>query len=399
MKERLVIKNFGPIKEADLTFGRFNVLIGEQATGKSTVAKLLCICRYFSYIVNFDYFEKSGSSFSYGLFEWGLDEYVQPKTKIEFFSDDYDLVAKAEKAPNDPWAPGTFYDIEVSLSPKSERFQKLISELQRISQPALYGDNRYSLSDIPPTFFQNNVKRIMDYPFYIPIERGLQSIFSLGKNSIQNLSDILFRKFAKLDQIAKHFNYETKIEPLNIAYKNSNGQAVFKKEGQDRFFSLYNAASGYQSTIPVVLLVKYYTEQRKKRKTIIIEEPELNLFPTAQYELMKFLVDKTMNYGNTTLLATHSPYVLGSLNNLMGAFEAAQKDKEATGKVIESRYWLNSDDVFAYKMLPDGTCEDIMDREERMIKSEAIDEVSGILNHEFDNLLTIQYWQNEPHSK
>ncbi len=41
MKEKLIIKNFGPIESVELKLGRFNVLIGENSTGKSTVAKVL----------------------------------------------------------------------------------------------------------------------------------------------------------------------------------------------------------------------------------------------------------------------------------------------------------------------------------------------------------------------
>ncbi len=42
---RLKVRNFGPIKEADLAVNRFTVIIGKQASGKSTLAKLL----YFFY--------------------------------------------------------------------------------------------------------------------------------------------------------------------------------------------------------------------------------------------------------------------------------------------------------------------------------------------------------------
>ena len=45
MREKLIIKNFGPIKSVDLDLGKITVLIGEQATGKSTIAKVLSICR------------------------------------------------------------------------------------------------------------------------------------------------------------------------------------------------------------------------------------------------------------------------------------------------------------------------------------------------------------------
>lgn len=38
----LVIKNFGPIRNADLQLGQVNVLIGMQSSGKSCVLKTAC---------------------------------------------------------------------------------------------------------------------------------------------------------------------------------------------------------------------------------------------------------------------------------------------------------------------------------------------------------------------
>ena len=37
--QKKYIKNNGPIKELEMELGRFSLLIGEQATGKSTIAK------------------------------------------------------------------------------------------------------------------------------------------------------------------------------------------------------------------------------------------------------------------------------------------------------------------------------------------------------------------------
>ena len=39
--QKIVIKNFGPIKDAEIEITPLLVLIGEQATGKSTIAKLI----------------------------------------------------------------------------------------------------------------------------------------------------------------------------------------------------------------------------------------------------------------------------------------------------------------------------------------------------------------------
>lgn len=37
---RLIIKNIGPIKHVDIELNKINVIIGEQSSGKSTIAKL-----------------------------------------------------------------------------------------------------------------------------------------------------------------------------------------------------------------------------------------------------------------------------------------------------------------------------------------------------------------------
>lgn len=43
---RLLIKNVGPIRDVDLELKRFNILIGPQSSGKSTIAKILSTCSW-----------------------------------------------------------------------------------------------------------------------------------------------------------------------------------------------------------------------------------------------------------------------------------------------------------------------------------------------------------------
>ena len=40
---RITIKDFGPIKNADIETKKFNIFIGETSTGKSVAAKLITI--------------------------------------------------------------------------------------------------------------------------------------------------------------------------------------------------------------------------------------------------------------------------------------------------------------------------------------------------------------------
>ena len=45
MEEKLVIKNFGPVESLEIDDLTFTIFIGSQGSGKSTVAKVLTICR------------------------------------------------------------------------------------------------------------------------------------------------------------------------------------------------------------------------------------------------------------------------------------------------------------------------------------------------------------------
>jgi predicted ATPase len=392
MSEKLIIKNFGPIKDVELELKKFNVIIGENATGKSTVAKILAMCRYFSYILENSW---SNQSFRDGLYNRGLAEFFSVDSYIYYECPHYDFEIQCTKeVTRHQDEDGAHVDEEEfflsTLKPKSADFKKLLEELDSIKPKQ---DGAFDLSfvgwTIPTSFFLNDVSKVLDNPFYLPTERGLQSIFSLGKSSIPNISDSLFNQFAELDSIARNFKNDTIIEPLEITYKNVDGRGYFKKEGQHDFLSLYNGASGYKSAIPIVLVIKYYKDLRKKVKTFLIEEPELNLFPKAQQALINYLVANTVSFGNSLLLTTHSPYILTSLSNLMYAYQAGQNYESEINRIVDKKYWVNPADVSAYMMLPNGECESILDRE-GLIKTEKIDGISGVLNKEFNEMFDIE---------
>jgi predicted ATPase len=400
LSEKLIIRNFGPIKDVELDLKKFNVIIGEQATGKSTIAKVLAMCRYFSFIIKTEFSKddrkpiNNGSHFFRGLAPWGLQESYKNNSEISYFNENYSFEIKFEikKHLTEFDEKGNEINVQYlftksKITPISDKFKYLLDEFEKIKPK---DESDLEKWHVPTSFFQNDVSKIMDNPFYIPTDRGLQSLFSLGKNSIQNISDSLFNQFANLDLIAKNFSEDTSIEPLNIVYKNIDGKGYIRKNNGGDYFSLYNGASGYKSTIPIVLVNKYYKDVRKKTKTFLIEEPELNLFPIAQKELINYLVSESANLGNQILLTTHSPYILTSLNNLMYAHEVGKIYPDEAEKVIEKKYWLNPNDVSAYELKTDGTCEDIFNREENLIGAEKIDEISNTLNEQFDALLNIE---------
>lgn len=389
MKEKLIIKNFGPIRSVELELGKITILIGEQATGKSTVAKVLSVCRYFSYIVDDsstigkDY---ESSFVRNALRDWGLNGFERDDSYIKYINEDYSLKIISEKI--DLGDKQYFYFLNPKLTPKSERFKNLIKNYNDL-KPQREKLGIYPDWSIPHSFLTTDVKKVMNNPFYIQAERGLQSIFSLGKSSIQNLSDSLFNQFALLDKVLKGFKSETYIKPLNIEYKNIDGVPYFKGSNDDTFYKLSQGASGYQSTIPIILSVKYYSEVEKRQRTFIIEEPEINLFPTAQKKLMQFFVESVNKYEHSFLIPTHSPYLLSALNDLLVAYKRGQKNEKETKKVIIKEAWLNPKDLSVYE-LKEGKALSILDEKLGLISENILDDVSDEMNEEFEKLLDIK---------
>lgn len=124
------------------------------------------------------------------------------------------------------------------------------------------------------------------------------------------------------------------------------------------------------------------------RLSAIIEEPEQNLFPLAQKELVEFLVRETNEGDGSLLLTTHSPYVLSVLNNLIFAGEHSRK--KGINEIISKSLQIRYKEISAY-YFSDGSCSSIMDADMRCINPENIDSCSVDINHTYSLMENIVY--------
>jgi predicted ATPase len=87
-----------------------------------------------------------------------------------------------------------------------------------------------------------------------------------------------------------------------------------------------------------------------KRTNFVVEEPELNLFPTTQRNLLNFLVaccNKRRKHSLT--ITTHSPYIINQLNLLLKAYDKDKKIDNAS---------INFDELNVY-IVQNGTIQDL----------------------------------------
>jgi predicted ATPase len=170
-----------------------------------------------------------------------------------------------------------------------------------------------------------------------------------------------------------------------MKYKNENSQdRIYYKDGNS--LALEHSSSGIQSALPLYLTLKYFTT---KHSNIIIEEPELNLYPKSQIDTVKFMIE---NRGESSLsIMTHSPYILSILNVLIFAYKASNTNnvlKEKISTIIPEKQQINPDEFSAY-LIDNGVSKSIKGKSTGMIQSNVIDDISDILDDNYNELMEI----------
>ena len=273
---------------------------------------------------------------------------------------------------------------------KTKRQKIDVNEIFKITKTEGHSNNYISL-------YQKLINILPEiYSFdsiYIPTERSFLHL--IAENTLGLINNNV--------RIPKHLlesgqDYEKAIQtikelPLNIIDK----KLKYKREGKSSYIyhnenqkvDLLESASGLQSIIPVLLLVEYAKSLKDKYNfNFVVEEPELNIYPKAQHELIKYLVKNCLFDRKNLILTTHSPFVLASINNLLLAYDKGQSNPKEVTKIIKKESWLNPKNFIAYE-LKNGKARLIMDDKLGQIKTNMIDTISDDFSNEFDKLLDL----------
>lgn len=182
---------------------------------------------------------------------------------------------------------------------------------------------------------------------------------------------------------------------LGVSYFRHDNKDYVSFSAKESALQLHETASGIQSVTPLLVLLEHLSRNTEQAQSFIIEEPELNLYPTAQQGLLNWLVEKCTKGENDLTITTHSPYILSHLNLLLYAHQVGNKDEEKRAKVkaiIPEEYWINPDEFAAYYVNgPEGEngVRSLVDADTKLISQNGLDDVSGIQATQFDQLLDI----------
>ncbi len=342
MKESLEIIDFGPIKHIHIgEIKAMTVLIGESGSGKSTIMKVLALCRWIYKMMSIrSYLKYSGvkkTPFRFRIDSLmktiGLESYLNANTKIVYSNGD--ITISVEKG---------------SLKGTSQYIPATQLSLEKIS---FIADNRNLVADI----LENKVTAKKQYYLNETFEDYLKATNTIKSFDIDYLGVRL--EVRKTQQGTKH-------------------RILSTIKDNDFDIKLSEASSGTKNIMPLDLIVEYYSRKfdiigsmnqaifsyvtkadalkdfkaienvgdlKHKRVHLFVEEPELSLFPDSQLRLIDFIVDRTISngpkdYDMSIMIATHSPYIINYLNVLLSRGEKAEK------KISEASIKAEQLDIF-----------------------------------------------------
>ncbi len=437
--QKIIIKNFRQISNAEIEVKDFLFLIGEQASGKSTIAKLI----YFFKSLKQDYIElmrkdaiKSNKQFVPNLIKkiqdkfavyFGYTSGLSDDFYIEyFFSEESNYSLKLYKAKRlKVEFEDNFFDfITTKTSELTERIN-ISNEIQL----SFFLHGKYS------TLLIDTIKSVANEVFFddketlfFPAGRNItvsypeqfQLLFFSELNKQTNTIDIeLIRDFISYSKfLVDYFNAENKgisdtafgklvlkiiSQILHGEYKNDNGREKLFY-GKNEYVPLNIASSGQQEAIRIIQDAIYILSEKQKSSRII-EEPETHLFPKAQKLLIELLILVANKTNSQIIITTHSPHVMATFNNML-YYTKVLKEQPSKRETIEeffstkglndqakAKECMNVDpEKFqAYRLNVDSEeyCKSIFDSSIQLIGENSIDQETENINSEFDFLYSI----------
>ena len=424
--KKIKIKNLGPIKNFEMDIKRFNILIGPQASGKSTIAKALFVVnsvqkeliKYIKNISNEDEKRHLLRNFNKSLKWLFINTFGSIENKDNFeiiyelndkdcimfyfkngrimihFSDN--LKDEIESIKN---------EISLLMSVEKKLFLNPLDENLLSRKSYIYGlidkkinnifQNELSFDYIPAgrnllTILAEQLGNIDISSLDLITKTFIKKIISLKNLFYQDLDSIIesHKKFSsqKIDFVRVNLAKEIIYKVLKGTYKIDNGQEfIYLNDGNS--IKINFASSGQQEALWILNLIFYSILYNLKLFTVI-EEPEAHLYPVAQKEIVELIALFGNKNNNQVLITTHSPYILSAFNNLIYAGNIYKQKKEVL--FIKKEISIDFNDVNVF-MIAEGKGYSILDYEIKQIKVEEIDKVSGILNQEYEKLLSLEF--------
>jgi predicted ATPase len=403
--EKILIENFKAIEKADIEIKNLTVFIGEQASGKSTIAKLVYFFKTLPdqilYLIVNELPNQQGI-LNQAIFAKQFNEVIlQHFSKLfghtrnlDTFEITYSYPTNNRLTINNNNENKGFYlrnTLANTFFQKTQIFLESIKVLQQqranpsLSNYALYKNEEERIIRPLRTYVenyfwgQNNAKHIMLIPASRNMTVGMSDMLSSIVGEISNKVKTKTESFASiyysqnLYLLNEFLTYSSYL--VNI-FRNTNG---FSEVAQNENFTDNTLLQSFIIKVEKVLKGKYSVDDNGEKLSFanrkpeyfnnassgqqevirlfqdlfvllvqkingfrVYEEPEAHLFPAAQQKIVETIAMLiNHNPAHQFLITTHSPYFIAAIDVLLEANEAYQQ--RAEGKNIAQKQAIENE--------------------------------------------------------
>ena len=415
---KIEIKNIGPIKEvSEITLNRINVFMGPQSSGKSTIAKIISFCTWVEkdvatsqslseYQENKTYFKEHLESFHKIKGYFNCDSYIHYK------SDVVDIVWEDEKC-SISWVDKYAYKRSKIAYIPSERNMVILPEARKSefgntnirsflfdwfeARKKYSNENDLSVLNLGVNYYyvegseEDHIRCKNDDTEYDILlsnaSSGLQSITPLIA-MIEYLTKWIYDEDTISFELDERRQRVSRILAEEKVLKPYYDQADLPIGDLQKLVNSFNEKRHEKEEKAVEYFNAYKTISNSLFKTtnsqFIIEEPEQNLFPETQRDLVYHFLKKCLSReGNRLTLTTHSPYVLYALNYcMMAGLVSDEMEANELNKLKCNRSQINPKDVSIYE-IREGIVSATIQGEDGLISDNYFDQKMKDLMNDF----------------
>ena len=391
--------------------------MGPQSSGKSTIAKIISFCTWVEkdvatsqslseYQENKRYFRERLESFHKIKGYFNSDSYIHYKSEV------VDIVWKNEEC-SISWVDKYAYKRSKIAYIPSERNMVILPEARKSefantnirsflfdwfeARKKYSNENNLSILNLGVNYYyiegseEDHIRcdnNSTDYDILLSnASSGLQSITPLIAMTeyltkwIYNEDTISFEQNERRQQVNRILLDEKVLKPYYKKEKLSKEDR--QKFVRDFMTKLEKKDKEAWRTFDIIKTIFSYLFKTDNSQ-FIIEEPEQNLFPETQRDLVYYLLQECLNKERNRLtLTTHSPYVLYALNNCMMA--GLVSDKMEANELNElkcDQSKINPIDVSIYE-IRNGVVDKTIQGEDGLISDNYFDQKMKDLMDDF----------------
>lgn len=417
---RLIIDNIGPVSHIDIPINRLNVIIGKQSSGKSTIAKVLSFCLWLEKDIvahqEKDYvdssllikellsYHKISNYIREGAYihfdgEYITFDYHSPEEFSITLSDNFSKAGNGKVA----YIPSERNIVAITNISSLQMDKNYVRDFlfnwlsahsiftKEDSMPIVDLGVRYYYDDVTKrdkVILANGKELEIDevssgiqsvIPLYVYMNYVTKWIFNNDEGTSYDKYSVIQK--ALIREVMKDVDDETVNRALNLPTlqeKIKENLSILRRAAKENL-------QGEEFTPVTDLMEKL---EKPHYANLIIEEPELNLFPQTQVSLVYAMLKDIDFNRDKVMITTHSPYTLYAINNCMLSYKVADYiDNEDRQRLPSCSSRINPDMVSVWQTNDNGTLTDIKTSPLGLIGKHYFNEVMNDTLDEYHTML------------